>query len=419
MANVLTRKIQLVPVGDKEEINRVYNYIREGQYSQYLGLNRLMSELVVTFYNNDRKLDEIFNEERKKILSNSNTILNDISFPKGCDTKSHIVQKVKSDFSKALKNGLASGEVAVTNYKRTNPLLVRGRDLKFNHDYGTLDDFEQNLLNTDLKVYINFVDKIKFKIVFGNPYKSQALRLEIREILLDNYKVKGSSLQIDGKKIILNLSIAVPTKKIELDKKVTVGVDLGLAIPAVCAINTNDYIRKSIGSADDFLRQRTKIQKQKKAIQKNMIQVKGGHGRKKKLNHLEKVRKNEEHWVRTYNHFVSKQVVDFAIKNKAKYINVEDLTGFDNGKFILRNWSYYQLQEFITYKANNVGIQVRKINPYLTSQTCSCCGHWEEGQRISQSKFICKNPNCKNYGKEINADFNAARNIAQCSDFIK
>lgn len=30
MANVLTRKIQLVPVGDKEEINRVYNYIREG-----------------------------------------------------------------------------------------------------------------------------------------------------------------------------------------------------------------------------------------------------------------------------------------------------------------------------------------------------------------------------------------------------
>ena len=111
--------------------------------------------------------------------------------------------------------------------------------------------------------------------------------------------------------------------------------------------------------------------------------------------------------------------MDFAIKNKAKYKNVEDLTGFDNSKFILRNWSYYQLQEFITYKANNVGIQVRKINPYHTSQTCSCCGHWEEGQRISQSKFICKNSNCKNYGKEINADFNAARNIAQCSDFIK
>ncbi len=270
MANVLTRKIQLVPVGDKEEINRVYNYIREGQYSQYLGLNRLMSELVVTFYKNDRKLDEKFNEERKNILSNSNTILNDILFPKGCDTKSHIVQKVKSDFSKALKNGLARGEVAVTNYKRTNPLLVRGRDLKFSYDYATLNEFEQNLLNTDLKVYINFVDKIKFKIVFGNPHKSQALRLEIREILLDNYKVKGSSLQIDGKKIILNLSIAVPTKKIELDKKVTVGVDLGLAIPAVCALNTNDYIRKSIGSADDFLRQRTKIQKQKKSYTKKI-----------------------------------------------------------------------------------------------------------------------------------------------------
>lgn len=98
---------------------------------------------------------------------------------------------------------MARGEVAVTNYKRTNPLLVRGRDLKFSYDYATLNEFEQNLLNTDLKVYINFVDKIKFKIVFGNPHKSQALRLEIREILLDNYKVKGSSLQIDGKRLYL------------------------------------------------------------------------------------------------------------------------------------------------------------------------------------------------------------------------
>lgn len=419
MANVLTRKIQLVPVGDKEEMNRVYQYIRDGQYSQYLGLNRLMSELVVTFYQNNRQLDEVFNKKRKMILSNSNQILDDIIFAKGCDTKSHIVQKVKTDFSKALKNGLARGEIAVNNYKRTNPLLVRGRDLKFNYDYENFEEFEQNLLSSDLQVYINFVDKIKFKIVFGNPHKSQALRAEIREILLNNYKVKGSSLQIDGNKIMLNLSMAVPTKEVELDESIVVGVDLGLAIPAVCALNSNDYIKKSIGSADDFLRQRTKIQQQKRTIQKNLSQVKGGHGRKKKLNHLEKIKKNENQWVRTYNNFVSKQVVDFAIKNKAQYINLEDLTGFDSSKFILRNWSYYQLQSFITYKANNAGIKVRKINPYHTSQTCSCCGHWEEGQRVSQSKFICKNPNCKNYKKEINADFNAARNIAQSNDFIK
>lgn len=413
MANVLTRKIQVVPIGDKEEVDRVYKYIRDGQYSQYLGLNRLMSELVVCFYQNDRELDKSFNKKREEILSNSNNIISDIDFAKGCDSKSLISRKVSSDFKKALKNGLAKGEIAVTNYKRTNPLLIRGRDLKFYHEYKDDEEFEQHLFCKDLQVNIKFVNGIIFKIIFGNVQKSQALRLEIKEILLNNYSIKGSSIQIDNKKIILNLSMVVPVKKVELDDNIAVGVDLGLAIPAVCAVNINDYARKSIGSVDDFLRQRTKIQNQKRKIQKNLIQVKGGHGRKKKLSHLEKLRKNEEHWVRTYNHFVSKQVVDFAIENKAKYINIEDLSGFDSSKFILRNWSYYQLQEFITYKANNVGIKVRKINPYHTSQTCSCCGHWEEGQRISQAKFICKNPECKNYKKEINADFNAARNIAK------
>ena len=53
------------------------------------------------------------------------------------------------------------------------------------------------------------------------------------------------------------------------------------------------------------------------------------------------------------------------------------------------------------------GIIVRKINPYHTSQICSKCGHGEEGQRISQSKF-----KCKSCGYESNADFNAARKNA-------
>lgn len=49
-------------------------------------------------------------------------------------------------------------------------------------------------------------------------------------------------------------------------------------------------------------------------------------------------------------------------------------------------------------------IEVRKINPCYTSQVCSCCGHWEEGQRIDQSHF-----KCKACGAELNADFNAVQ----------
>lgn len=109
---------------------------------------------------------------------------------------------------------------------------------------------------------------------------------------------------------------------------------------------------------------------------------------------------------------VSKHVVDFAVKHNAKYINVEELEGYHTNDFILRNWSYYKLEQYITCKARIYGIEVRKVNPYHTSQNCSCCGHWEEGQRIDQSHF-----KCKSCGTELNADFNAAKNIAKSKDF--
>jgi transposase len=101
------------------------------------------------------------------------------------------------------------------------------------------------------------------------------------------------------------------------------------------------------------------------------------------------------------------------LKNNAKYINLEDLSDFSGDDIILRNWSYYQMQQYIVYKAELNGIIVRKINPYHTSQICSKCGHWEEGQRDSQSHF-----KCKACGNELNADVNAARNIAKSKEFV-
>lgn len=382
---VITRKIKLLPVGGEDEVDRVYDFIRNGQYSQYQALNLLMGQLASKYYDCKKDLSSAeFKDAQKSILSNSNPNLCDIEFAKGCDTKSAVVQKVRQDFSTAIKNGLPRGERNITNYKRTVPLITRGRDLVFVHGYENYTEFLNNLYtDRNLKVFIKWVNKIQFKIVFGNP--------------------------------ILNLSLTMPKEIKELDENKVVGVDLGIAIPAVCALNTNSYSRKSIGSADDFLRVRTKIRAQRRRLQKSLSQTSGGHGRKKKLRALDKFSEYEKHWVQNYNHYVSKQVVDFAIKNNAKYINLEDLEGYgeeEKNKFILSNWSYYQLQQYIAYKAEKYGIEVRKINPYHTSQVCSCCGHWESGQRVNQKTFICKNPECENFGEEVNADFNAARNIA-------
>lgn len=424
---ILTRKIQLITVGDKEEVDRVYKYLRNGIFNQNKALNQYMSALYIA------AIQEISKEDRKELnqlysrISKSkkgSAYDKSIEFPKGLPTAAHVRMTADQDFKKACKDGLLYGKISLPTYRKDNPLLVHvdyvrlrstnpHNDTGIYHNYKNHAEFLDNLYSKDLEVFIKFANDITFKMMFGNPHKSAALRSEIQKIFEEYYKVCGSSIQIDNKKINLNLSMEVPKQELKLNEDVVVGVDLGIAIPAVCGLNTNDYIKEYIGSKDEFLRIRKKIQSQRRRLQKSLKSASGGHGRAKKLKSLEKLRKRERNFVKSYNHYVSKSVVEFALDNKAKYINLEDLSGYDSSKFILRNWSYYELQNFITYKASKYGIEVRKINPKNTSKRCSCCGNLEEGQRIDQAHFVCKS--C---GAKLNADYNASRNIAMSKDFV-
>ena len=87
---------------------------------------------------------------------------------------------------------------------------------------------------------------------------------------------------------------------------------------------------------------------------------KGGHGRKRKMLALERFKEREANFVNTYCHRISKKVVEYALKNNAKYINIENLKGYDSSKFILRNWSFYQLQQDITYKSRKIWNRSKK-----------------------------------------------------------
>lgn len=426
----ITRKIKLYPVGDKEEVNRVYTYLRDGIESQNRAMNQYMTALYMAMIQDvskdDRKeLNTLY--QRISTSKKGSAYDESIEFAKGLPMGGCITQKVKADFDTAMKKGLKYGRISLPSYRDKNPLLVHRDFVRLMatnphlkngiyHNYKTMDEFREHLYKDDFEMFIKFANDITFKIVFGNPHKSRELRSVFENIVNEIYDVQGSTIGIDDGKIILNLSLQVPKREVELLENVVVGVDLGIAIPAVCALNTNDYVKLSIGSADDFVRVRTKIQSERRRLSKNLSKTKGGHGRKKKMSALDRFEKYEDNWVRNYNHMVSRRIVDFAIANKAKYINIECLEGFkDSGHtYILRNWSYYQLQQDIIYKANMVGIEVRKVNPYHTSQNCSCCGHWEEGQRKDQAHFVCSS--C---GAELNADFNAARNIAMSTDFVK
>ena len=328
------------------------------------------------------------------------------------------------------KNGYFKGKTRPLYYKSDSPFTIAKAAMSFTYEYDSYEELCEHIYDKNCNLYFNFGGNgnptiARFKLNLGsnrNKNNKEELIATILKVYSGEYQYCGSSIGIEDNKIILNLSMKIPVKEIELDENTVVGVDLGQAIPAVCALNNSVYEREYIGSIEDFLRIRKQLQAQYKRLMSSLKYASGGHGRKKKLKALEKFRKKEAHFVETYSHMISKKVIDFALKHNAKYINLEYLTKDNIKDKVLRDWSYYKLQQYITYKASKYGIEVRKINPCYTSQVCSECGNWHPENRPKgdkgQAYFNCHNEECKTHSKKtpykygINADFNAARNIA-------
>jgi putative transposase len=130
-----------------------------------------------------------------------------------------------------------------------------------------------------------------------------------------------------------------------------------------------------------------------------------------------RLRKNagrEERFQKDTNHCISKVLVQKAAVSR-KAIALEDLSGIPERTTVRREhryerhaWAFFQLRQFITYKAAWAGVPVHLVDPRNTSRTCSQCGHCEKANRKSQAEFLCQR--C---GFATNADYNAALNISR------
>ncbi len=242
-------------------------------------------------------------------------------------------------------------------------------------------------------------------LLFGKDRSGN--RSIVQRILDGVYKASGSQIVKDWrkKKWFLLLCVGIPEQGSEKDEAVAVGVDLGISVPAVCALN-NGAARAYIGGSN--LLKRFAMQKKQRSRQREFIPSNSQHGRQKVDQAIFKMQDKERRFVHSFNHKISKKIIQFAKKYKAAVIRMEDLSGYDASQTILRNWSYYELQQMIEYKAKREGIRVEKLKAQYTSQACSQCGHIAKENRKTQAQF-----QCTNCGFESNADYNAALNIAR------
>jgi IS605 OrfB family transposase len=130
---------------------------------------------------------------------------------------------------------------------------------------------------------------------------------------------------------------------------------------------------------------------------------------------LRKAARREARFQRDINHIVAKALVAKA-KAACNALALEDLTGI-NARIRVRHadrqrrmsWAFYQLRQFVAYKAQAAGVRVVLVDPRDTSRTCSRpeCRYCHDGNRPDQAHF-----RCLRCGFTLPADHNAARNIA-------
>ncbi len=179
-----------------------------------------------------------------------------------------------------------------------------------------------------------------------------------------------------------------------------VGVDLGLNRPAVTSN------RQFLGNRHwkEVDRRRFRLRRK--------LQSKGTKSAKR---HLKKLSGKSMRFHRDCDHVLSKRIVQhttsgstIVLENLTHIRSTSKITKKSETKRRLHSWSFAQFHGFLAYKAQERGMQVIKVDPRHTSQTCSHCHFQHRSNRRSQSLF-----KCRECGYTLNADLNASYNIRE------
>jgi IS605 OrfB family transposase len=233
----------------------------------------------------------------------------------------------------------------------------------------------------------------------------------LKRIVSGEYSLCDSQIQNGKKGLMACLSYKYRAEQRKLDPQRVCGIDLGVKVPVVCATNFDSHF-VFLGSGEEVWAARSKF----RARRRRQQSTKGLYS---KTHHWERSEK-ENNWIQTYYHALTRQVIKFCAQNGCGTIHMEDLsklrekeTSIEHKRII---WVPGKFHRLLAYKAEEAGIKLIKVNPLNSSRRCSDCGHIAPTNRRTQSDFVCEK--CGDESKPINADYNAAKNLALASEEV-
>ena len=146
-----------------------------------------------------------------------------------------------------------------------------------------------------------------------------------------------------------------------------------------------------------------------KALRKQLQQVGTPSSRRR----IKAIGQRENRWMNDVNHCISKALVE-SNPDGSLFV-IEDLSGVRKAtervrtkdRYVSVSWSFYDLEQKLSYKALKHHQLVEKVDPAYTSQTCPKCGHTEKANRNKKLHMFC----CKNCGYRSNDDRIGAMNL--------
>lgn len=307
------------------------------------------------------------------------------------------------------KKDIIAGRVTIPSYKNEQPIILHNNSIRLEERDGE-PAFLLSIFSNDGK---NALGLKNGRCLFKVWHRCESSFAIVRRCLVGEYKVCASQItRYDKSKGMFEfaLSYQFDAEEKHFDKNKILGIDLGIAIPIVVAISDSE--KRWFIHGEEIQAFRNKTEAMRRSMSKARVYAGDGsvgHGRDTRVRPVDKIGHCIANFRGTKNNAWSREIVDIAVKNGCGTIQMEDLSGISGGacQRFLKNWTYYDLQQKIRYKAQASGIDVVMIEPKYTSQRCSCCGYISQENRKTQAEF-----RCEECGYEANADYNAARNIA-------
>ena len=282
-----------------------------------------------------------------------------------------------------------------------------GKWYRFNRDLGWLykpikfsrpqADYVRNLnysfVEQGSKISMNVLGQ-RIKVAFNGDYLN---------FFDPNYKLGTAKLVQLKSHWFLHIPVTIETDEWKKEhNQHIVGIDRGLRF---LATTYDEQGKTSFFNGKTVMHKRDTYQKIRADLQ--------AKGTKSAKRRLKKLSGRENRWISDVNHCLSKTLVQKFGANTLFVL--EDLTGVSfertNLPKTLRNqnssWAFYQLEQFLTYKAHLNNSEVVEVSAAYTSQRCPKCGTIKKSNRNHKLHEY----HCTNCGYRSNDDRIGAMNI--------